>query len=165
MLVPRTVAGPQGVFAQIEQGMAAGELAGHCVTTETVVGPLAAANPVHAALATMQAQGKCVGWTVSENVSTRYFEGTGAARQVPDTLNDTVKVNFAAVPDKGLHAKLLELSAQPMPVWKATNLIPAIQSQAMSKTGMNACVLQKCSLSDPTSVLNAAHVDTARVLR
>lgn len=147
--VPQTVAGPQGVFAQLEKGMAAGELAGHCVTVEAAVGPLDAANPAHAALAAMQAENKCVGWSLSENTSTKYFEGTGTARQIKDSLSDTVKVNFAAVPDKGLQQKLVELSAKPMPVFQATNLITAIQSQAMCKTGMNANVVQKFSLGDP----------------
>ena len=148
--VPLTVAGPQGVFAQLEKGMTAGELAGHCVTVEATIGPLHAANPAHAALAAMQAENKCIGWSLSENTSSKYFEGTGTARQTKDSLTDTVKVKFAAVEDKGLQQKLVQLSASPMQAFQATNLITAIQSQAMSKTGMNACVVQKFSIGDPT---------------
>ena len=78
------------------------------------------------------------------------LRGHGIARHVKDSLTDTVKVSFAAVPDQGLQQKLVELSAHPMPVFQATNLITAIQSQAMCKTGMNANVVQKFSLGDPT---------------
>ena len=96
----------------------------------------------------LKAQGKCAGFSLSTNTESVYYEGTGAARQIPDTLEDTVKLSFAAVEDAALQGKLVELSAHPMPAFKATNLITAIQSQAMTKGGMNAAIVQKFSLSD-----------------
>ena len=146
--VPQTVAGEHGVFAKIDAGMTAGALAGHCVTAEVTTKPLYAAHPGHANLAALQARGLCAGFSLAENSKITLYEGTGAARQVAHVPGDRVKVSFAQVKDTGLQKNLDALSATCMPTFKATNMITAIQSQAMTQGGMNAAIVQKFSLAD-----------------
>ena len=66
---PPAVSGPTGVYAQIEQGMAAGQLAGHCVAVEARQGALELGHPAHAALVDLKAQGKCAGFSLSDRKS------------------------------------------------------------------------------------------------
>lgn len=146
--VPLAVAGPNGVFEKLKAGMQQGALAGHCVAAEAVMGALDPAHPAHLALAAMQAQGKCAHFSLSANTSTTYYEGTGAARQVVDSLADTVKLSFVPVPDNNLQQKLDMIAATPLPAFKATNLITALQSQAMTRNGLSSSIVQKFSLAD-----------------
>ncbi|MDE0756392.1 MAG: hypothetical protein OSB26_17265 [Woeseiaceae bacterium] len=133
----------------VEMAMRTQTMCGHCCAATTEEGPLSAASPIHMALSLSQKNNMNLNTKVSELTRIGFLEGTGIATECKESMDNVVKVNFEPVDDLVLSKKLDTISATPMPAYQATNLISAIQIQAMQKTGNNVGMVQKYNFNDP----------------